>query len=101
MKKPIFYLILFTSLAFAASAKQLSQRQACSKAQQFVRSNSRLKNLSATDLQLAYTQTTSDNSNIPDILGTIAGDDTIFIVIKEGVSEGSVIDGLSNIIDIR
>ena len=42
-----------------------------------------------------------DNSNIPDILGTIAGDDTIFIVIKEGVSEGSVIDGLSNIIDIR
>ena len=42
-----------------------------------------------------------DNSNIPDILGTIAGDDTIFVVIKEGVSEGSVIDGLSNIIDIR
>ena len=42
-----------------------------------------------------------DNSNIPDILGTIAGDDTIFIVIKEGVSEGSVIDGLSNIIGIR
>ena len=42
-----------------------------------------------------------DNSNIPDILGTIAGDDTIFIVIKEGVSEGSIIDGLSNIIDIR
>jgi transcriptional regulator of arginine metabolism len=27
-----------------------------------------------------------DNSDIPEILGTIAGDDTIFIVIKEGSS---------------
>ena len=26
-----------------------------------------------------------DNSDIPEIIGTIAGDDTIFIVIKEGV----------------
>ena len=29
-----------------------------------------------------------DNSNIDDILGTIAGDDTILIVIKQGVLEG-------------
>lgn len=28
-----------------------------------------------------------DNSNIPEILGTIAGDDTIMIVIKEGVHD--------------
>ena len=39
-----------------------------------------------------------DNSNIPQILGTIAGDDTIFIVIKQGVSELDVIDGLSMVI---
>jgi len=36
-----------------------------------------------------------DNSNIPFILGTIAGDDTIFIVIREGVSNQIVIDALS------
>jgi transcriptional regulator of arginine metabolism len=35
-----------------------------------------------------------DNSNIPYILGTIAGDDTIFIVIKEGISYQEVIDAL-------
>lgn len=28
-----------------------------------------------------------DNSDIPEILGTIAGDDTIFIVMKEGTSK--------------
>jgi transcriptional regulator of arginine metabolism len=39
-----------------------------------------------------------DNSDIPQILGTIAGDDTIFIVIKQGVSELDVIDGLSMVI---
>lgn len=39
-----------------------------------------------------------DNSSIPQILGTIAGDDTIFIVIKQGVSELDVIDGLSMVI---
>ena len=27
-----------------------------------------------------------DNSDLPEVLGTIAGDDTIFIVIKEGAS---------------
>lgn len=36
-----------------------------------------------------------DNSNIPYILGTIAGDDTIFIVIKEGISYQEVVDALS------
>jgi transcriptional regulator of arginine metabolism len=39
-----------------------------------------------------------DNSDIPQILGSIAGDDTIFIVIKQGVSEVDVIDGLSMVI---
>ena len=32
-----------------------------------------------------------DNSDIPEILGTIAGDDTLFIVIKEGVSHQQVV----------
>jgi len=31
-----------------------------------------------------------DNSDMPQLLGTIAGDDTIFIVIKEGVSHDEV-----------
>lgn len=31
-----------------------------------------------------------DNSDIPQILGTIAGDDTIFLVKKEGESEGEI-----------
>jgi len=35
-----------------------------------------------------------DNSDNPYILGTIAGDDTIFIVIKQGVLEEDVIDAL-------
>ncbi len=39
-----------------------------------------------------------DNSNVPEILGTIAGDDTIFIVIKEGVSHQDVIEALSDIV---
>ena len=39
-----------------------------------------------------------DNSNIDSILGTIAGDDTIFIVTKEGSAREDVINGLSNII---
>ena len=33
-----------------------------------------------------------DNSDIPEILGTIAGDDTIFIEIKEGIKHQDVID---------
>ena len=39
-----------------------------------------------------------DNGHIDEILGTIAGDDTIFIVIKEGVTQDQVIKGLSTIV---
>lgn len=39
-----------------------------------------------------------DNSDIPEILGTIAGDDTIFMVKKEGASEDDLIKSLSEII---
>lgn len=39
-----------------------------------------------------------DNSRIPEILGTIAGDDTIFIVIAEGVEQQAVVDALAFII---
>lgn len=39
-----------------------------------------------------------DNSNIDDILGTIAGDDTIFIVVKEGISTDTIIDSLSEVV---
>lgn len=39
-----------------------------------------------------------DNSDIPQILGTIAGDDTIFIVKKEGASEQELLRLLSHII---
>ena len=101
MKKPIFYLILFTSLAFAASAKQLSQRQACSKAQQFVRNNSRLKNLSATDLQLAYTQANdADNTNSLYVFNNasngfvvVAADDCVDAIL--GYSDAGAFDPLN------
>ena len=39
-----------------------------------------------------------DNSDIPEIIGTIAGDDTIFIVTKEGVSSQDVIESLSDVV---
>lgn len=39
-----------------------------------------------------------DNSHIDEILGTIAGDDTIFLVIKEGATNDDVIKGLSRIV---
>ena len=39
-----------------------------------------------------------DNRDIPQILGTIAGDDTIFIVIKKGYTEREVIDSLSEVV---
>jgi len=43
-----------------------------------------------------------DNSGNPHILGTIAGDDTIFIVVKEGVAPKKVVTSLSEIIpDIK
>ena len=40
----------------------------------------------------------TDNSEIPQIIGTIAGDDTIFIVIKQGVNEEEVITALSEVV---
>lgn len=39
-----------------------------------------------------------DSGDVPDILGTIAGDDTIFIVIKEGAPYSDVVEELSYII---
>lgn len=41
-----------------------------------------------------------DNGDIPEILGTIAGDDTIFIVKKMGVTDQEVIESLRGIMDI-
>jgi len=43
-----------------------------------------------------------DSNDIPGVMGSIAGDDTIFVVLKEGVTEAEVIDGLSLVIpDIK
>jgi transcriptional regulator of arginine metabolism len=39
-----------------------------------------------------------DSSDIPEIIGTIAGDDTILIVIKDGVKSHAVIEALGTII---
>ena len=39
-----------------------------------------------------------DGSDIPQIIGTIAGDDTLFIVIKEGVSHRDVINALREVV---
>lgn len=39
-----------------------------------------------------------DNSDSPSIIGTIAGDDTIFIVVREGASHQDVIEDLKPII---
>ena len=39
-----------------------------------------------------------DNNHIEEIIGTIAGDDTIFIVIKQGVTKEEVIDALSEVV---
>ena len=39
-----------------------------------------------------------DRSDIPEILGTIAGDDNIFIVIKEGVSHREVTEALKEVV---
>ena len=38
-----------------------------------------------------------DNSDIPEIIGTIAGDDTIFVVIKEGVRHQDVSEALLSV----
>ena len=39
-----------------------------------------------------------DNNHIEEIIGTIAGDDTIFIVIKQGVSKEEVVSALSEVV---
>ena len=39
-----------------------------------------------------------DNGHIEEIIGTIAGDDTIFIVTKEGATQEQVLKGLSSIV---
>ena len=39
-----------------------------------------------------------DNNHIEEIIGTIAGDDTIFIVIKQGVTKEEVISALSEVV---
>lgn len=39
-----------------------------------------------------------DNADIPQIIGTIAGDDTIFIVVEEGCARDGVRTALSDII---
>lgn len=39
-----------------------------------------------------------DNSDIPQIMGTIAGDDTIFIALREGVSQDEVVGQLNKIV---
>ena len=39
-----------------------------------------------------------DRSDIPEILGTIAGDDNIFIVIKEGVSHREITEALKDVV---
>lgn len=41
-----------------------------------------------------------DNSHLPEILGTIAGDDTIFVVIKEGTDHNAVVEELNSIVVI-
>ncbi len=39
-----------------------------------------------------------DNHHIDDILGTIAGDDTIFIVFRQGSTKEDIIDALSEVV---
>lgn len=39
-----------------------------------------------------------DNSDIPEIMGTIAGDDTIFIALREGVTQEAVLNQLNRIV---
>ncbi|EFA43115.1 arginine repressor [Hallella bergensis DSM 17361] len=40
-----------------------------------------------------------DNSDVKEILGTIAGDDTILIVLREGTDREDVLRGLSGIVE--
>ena len=43
-----------------------------------------------------------DNSDIPQIIGTIAGDDTVLAILRERTPQDAVLNGLSNLFpDIR
>ncbi len=42
-----------------------------------------------------------DNSDIPEILGTIAGDDTILIILREGSDTNEITQSLDSIIPIH
>lgn len=39
-----------------------------------------------------------DSSDIPFILGTIAGADTIFVIIREGINQSDVVSALSKVV---
>lgn len=39
-----------------------------------------------------------DNAGLPCVLGSVAGDDTVFLVMEEGVSRAEVLDALSQVI---
>ena len=39
-----------------------------------------------------------DNAHIPEVIGTIAGDDTIFIVLAEGAERPAVLDSISQVV---
>ena len=39
-----------------------------------------------------------DNYDYPEIIGTIAGDDTVMLIIAEGVTKGAVLKALRNLI---
>ena len=39
-----------------------------------------------------------DNSDIPELIGTIAGDDTVFVVIKAGATSAQVVNSLNKVI---
>ena len=39
-----------------------------------------------------------DNSALPQLLGTIAGADTIFVALKEGITNSEVIEALGTVI---
>lgn len=41
-----------------------------------------------------------DNSNLPGVLATVAGDDTILVVIKEGYSHDDILTQLGDIVSI-
>jgi len=42
-----------------------------------------------------------DSSDVPQILGTIAGDDTIFIVIREGISHEEASEAINQLLKIE